>query len=282
VEGGRWLDGNGNSISPGVIGPHRATTVVERDGHPLATLIHDPALDRDLVRASAAAAGMALDNERLHAELRAQLEEVRASRERIVRAGDAERRRVERDLHDGAQQRLLALSLALHSARRQLADGEPTSAGHTLERSSEELSCAIAELRELARGIHPTVLADAGLGPAVAMLAGRMAVPVDLAVAEGRYPATVESTAYFVVSEALANITKHAGAARVGVTVAPCGSVLHVEICDDGRGGARPNPGSGLAGLDDRVAAVGGTLIIDSPPDAGTVVRATLPCAGLS
>jgi signal transduction histidine kinase len=221
---------------------------------------------------------MALENERLHAELRAQLDEVRASRERIVQAGDEERRRVERDLHDGAQQRLLALSLALHTARRQLGDGESALLADTLARSGEELATAINELRELARGIHPTVLTDAGLAPAVAMLAGRMAVPVALSVAEDRYPPTVEATAYFVISEALANITKHASATHAGVTVERHGAVLHVEVCDDGCGGAEPSPGSGLAGLEDRVAAVGGVLGVESSPGSGTVVRVDLPC----
>src|SRR5262249_38289806 len=148
-EGGRWVDAEGRQVGAETPDPSRRTTLVERDGDPLAALIHDPALDPDLVRAATAAAGMALENERLHAELRAQLEEVRASRERIVHAGDEERRRVERDLHDGAQQRLLALSLALHTARRQLGKGESALLADTLERSGEELATAITELREL-------------------------------------------------------------------------------------------------------------------------------------
>jgi signal transduction histidine kinase len=275
---GRWVDGDGRPVQLETGDERRRTTMVERDGRPLAALVHDAALDPDLVLASAAAAGMALDNERLHAELRAQLEEVRASRERIVLAGDAERRRVERDLHDGAQQRLLALSLALHTARRQLRKGERSRVADTLERAGQELSSAIEELRELARGIHPTVLTDAGLGPAVAMVAGHLAVPVDLDIAEGRYPAAIEATAYFVVSEALANVTKHARATRVGVTVGCLGDHLHVEVCDDGRGGADPRRGSGLSGLQDRVLAVGGSLSFDSRRGAGTVVRVDLPC----
>ncbi|MBO0844244.1 MAG: hypothetical protein J2P22_02360 [Nocardioides sp.] len=278
----RWVDAEGRPLRASADDERRRTTKVERDGHPLAALIHDPALDPDLVRATAAAAGMALENERLHAELRAQLGEVRASRERIVRAGDEERRRVERDLHDGAQQRLLALSLALHSARRQLGNGELSLAGQTLDRSGQELTCAIDELRELARGIHPTILTDAGLAPAVAMAAGRMSIPVDVAVTDERYSPTAEATAYFVVSEALANVTKHAAANRAGVSVGREGAVLHVEVCDDGRGGADPARGSGLAGLEDRVTAVGGTLEVDSTPGAGTVVRVDLPCGDVS
>jgi signal transduction histidine kinase len=279
--GDRWVDADGRSAEPRPPDDQRRTTMVQHDGRPLAALVHDAGLDPDLVRATAAAAGMALDNERLQAELRAQLEEVRASRERIVIAGDAERRRVERDLHDGAQQRLLALSLALRTARRQLGDGERALVEETLERIGHELTCAIGELRELARGIHPTVLTDAGLGPAVAMVAGRMSVPVDQAVADGRYPSAVEATAYFVISEALANVTKHAQASRAGVTVVRDRDLLHVEVCDDGRGGADPAVGSGLTGLQDRVATVGGTLTYDSEPGAGTVVRVDLPCAEL-
>jgi signal transduction histidine kinase len=275
---GRWVDADGRPASPEPADDRRRATMVERDGRPLAALVHDAGLDPGLVRAAAAAAGMALENERLHAELRAQLDEVRASRERIVLAGDAERRRVERDLHDGAQQRLLGLSLALHTARRQLGNGDRALVQRTLERSSEELSGAIEELRELARGIHPTVLSDAGLGPAIAMVAGRVPVPVELSVPEDRYPAAVEATAYFVVSEALANVTKHAQATHAAVTVRRCGDVLHVEVCDDGRGGADPARGTGLSGLRDRVVAVGGTLWFNGTRGAGTVVGADLPC----
>lgn len=277
---GRWVDSSGRPMSPGRAEGPRGTTVVERDGRPLATLVHDAALDPDLVRATAAAAGMALENERLHAELRAQLEELRASRERIVLAGDAERRRVERNLHDGAQQRLLALSLALHAARRQVGTGDLEQLADTLERGGQELACAIEELRELARGIHPTVLSDAGLAPAVAMAAGRMPVPVTVTVEEERYPPAVEATAYFVISEALANVTRHADARRAAVTIAREGGLLRVEVCDDGRGGAEAARGSGLVGLQDRVVAVGGTLDIESKPGAGTVVRVQLPCDG--
>jgi signal transduction histidine kinase len=274
----RWVDADGHPVDPVRSAAVRGTTMVVRDGRPLAALVHDSALDPDLVRAAAAAAGMALDNERLHAELRAQLEEVRASRERIVLAGDAERRRVERDLHDGAQQRLLALSLALHSARRQLGKDEPALVAETLERSGRELAGAIDELRELARGIHPSVLTDAGLGPALAVLAGRACVRVGVDVEERRFAPAVEATAYFVVSEALANVTKHAGATRAEVTARRVGQMLRVEVCDDGRGGADPARGSGLAGLEDRVTAIGGTLAIESAPGAGTVVYVDLPC----
>jgi len=192
-----------------------------------------------------------------------------------VQASDEQRLRIERNLHDGAQQRLLTLSLALHTARRQLqALGADADAAlvETVRGASEELRLAIEELRELARGIHPAILTDEGLGPALASLAGRTAVPVTLVeVPQGRLPRPIESTAYFVVCEALANLTKHAHAASASVRVrldhdqragrqARGQAGLLVEVRDDGVGGADPARGSGLRGLHDRVAAVGGRL----------------------
>jgi signal transduction histidine kinase/CheY-like chemotaxis protein len=288
----RWVDANGLPVtlpSPDA----RVATVVERNGQPLAALLHDPALDPGLVRAAGAAAGMAIENERLHAQVRAQLDEVRASRARIVQASDEERLRIERNLHDGAQQRLLTLSLALHTARRQLAqlgaDADPALV-ETVRRASEELRLAIEELRELARGIHPAILTDEGLGPALRSLASRTSVPVTLVeVPSGRLPQPIEATAYFVVSEALANLTKHAHATSASVRVrldhddqstgrqAGEQARLLVEVRDDGVGGADPACGSGLRGLHDRVAAVGGRLWVTSPPGQGTVVQAWLP-----
>ncbi|HEX6677474.1 MAG TPA: histidine kinase [Actinomycetes bacterium] len=299
-EGG-WVDANGQPVvlpSPGAGRGARVATVVERNGRSLAALVHDPALNPGLVRAAGAAAGMAIENERLHAQVRAQLDEVRASRARIVQASDEERRRIERNLHDGAQQRLLTLSLALHTARRQLqtlgAAADPALVA-TVRGASEELRLAIDELRELARGIHPAILTDEGLGPALASLAGRTAVPVTLLeIPPGRLPGPIEATAYFVVAEALANVTKYAHAAAASVRVQldydaqPAGTDagahagrlarLLVEVCDDGVGGADPARGSGLRGLHDRAAAVGGRLSVTSPPGRGTVVQAWLPC----
>jgi signal transduction histidine kinase len=303
-EGGhRWVDANGLPVAlpPPGVGPGpgggarrgaRVATVMERSGQPLAALLHDPALDPGLVHAAGVAAGMAIENERLHAQVRAQLDEVRASRARIVQASDNERLRIERNLHDGAQQRLLTLSLALHTARRQLtqlgADADPALV-ETLGGASEELRLAIEELRELARGIHPAILTDEGLGPALGSLAGRTAVPVTLVeVPSERLPRPIEATAYFVVSEALANLTKHAHATSASVRVrfdddqrtrrqAGGQAGLLVEVGDDGVGGADPARGSGLRGLHDRVAAVGGRLWVTSPPGHGTVVKAWLP-----
>src|SRR6266508_2800632 len=291
--GRRWVDSGGQPVAlppPGGGRGARVATVVERNGRPLAALLHDPALDPGLVQAAGAAAGMAIENERLHAQVRAQLDEVRASRARIVQAGDEERLRIERNLHDGAQQRLLTLSLALHTARRQLgADADPALL-EALRGASAELHLAIEELRELARGIHPAILTDEGLGPALGALAGRTSVPVALVeVPPGRLPRPVEAAAYFVVCEALTNVAKYADAASASVRVgidddqgsrrqAGGRTGLLVEVCDDGVGGADPARGSGLRGLQDRVAAVGGRLSVTSPPGHGTVVRAWLPC----
>jgi signal transduction histidine kinase len=254
----------------------RVDTFIEPDGRRLAVLIHDPALDEGLVRAAGAAAGMAIQNERLRAQVRAQLEEVRASRHRIVEAGDRERRRVERNLHDGAQQRLVTISLEL-AMLQQRPDLDPATLGG-LEHASAELRSAMSELRELARGIHPAILTEEGLGAAVESVADRSAVPVQVHIdLNGRMPEPVEATAYFVVTESLANVAKYAHASVVRVEVAKRDGTLHVEVSDDGQGGADIGRGSGLRGLEDRVAAVGGTLRIESPRGNGTRVLAEIP-----
>jgi signal transduction histidine kinase len=222
---------------------------------------------------------MAVENERLREQLEARLREVEASRARIVEATDEERRRVERDLHDGAQQRLLTLSLALKMARAQATSGADGELQRTLEEADTQLKRALAEIRELARGIHPAILSRSGLAAALRSLAERSPVPVEIREAPtDRYPASVEATIYFVVSEALANVGKHARASRAVVSVDGVGDVLRVEIRDDGVGGADPRAGSGLRGLGDRVAAVGGRLRVESPLSVGTVVHADVPC----
>ena len=258
---------------------HHRVTIIQRDQRPYAALIHDDALSPTLVTGVASAAGLAIENEWLHAELRAQLDEVRASRARIVAAGDEERRKVERDLHDGAQQRLLALALALRSARRQLADqADDGKAATALNRAEDELKLAIEELRELARGIHPAILTDEGLEAAVRSLAARSTVPTELVIElPGRLPGTIEATAYFAVSEALANVTKHAAATRARIEIASASDALSVRVADDGCGGADLTLGTGLRGLRDRVAAVGGVLALSSPAGGGTVLTITVP-----
>jgi len=207
----------------------------------------------------------------------ARTEELRASRARIVAAADAARRKLERDLHDGAQQRLVSLALDVRVARSRL-QKDPDSAAPFLERFAEELSGATAELRELARGIHPAVLTDRGLGPAIEALAGRATLPVEIvAVPDCRLPPIAETTAYFTVSESLANVAKYAGATQATVRLAREDGALVVEVGDDGVGGAQATTGSGLSGLADRVGACEGTLTITSPPGEGTVVRAVIP-----
>jgi len=204
--------------------------------------------------------------------------ELRASRARIVEAADAARRKIERDLHDGAQQRLVTLALDVRMARARFAR-EPESAGPFLERLGEELSQASAELRELARGIHPAVLTERGLGPAIETLAARAPVPVEVvALPAGRLPPVAEATAYFTVSEALTNVAKYAHASHATVRLEEDGGeALVVEVQDDGIGGAHASTGSGLSGLADRVGACDGSLSVTSPPGEGTLVRAVLP-----
>jgi signal transduction histidine kinase len=278
---GRYTNDDGRSVEVNEHDETRAVTVLERQGEPLAMIAHDPALleDPGLVRSVGAAVRMAVENERLREELEARLHEVEASRARIVAATDEERRRVERDLHDGAQQRLLTLSMALKMARAQAGSTDEPELQRTLAQADAELKRALVEIRELARGIHPAVLSRSGLAAALRSLAERSPVPVDIAEAPtDRFPASVEATVYFVVSEALANVGKHAGASRVTISVTPSNGALHIEVRDDGAGGADPQRGSGLLGLRDRVAALGGRFEVESPPGEGTVVRAEVPC----
>ena len=208
--------------------------------------------------------------------LRSRVDDLRDARQRILAAADAERRRIERDLHDGAQQRLVSLSVTLNLARKQAEPGSRTA--ELLDGAVEELTAGLAELRELARGIHPAVLTERGLDPALQSLAARAPLPVSVsaAVPEGLEPA-VEAAAYFVVMEALTNVAKYASATAAAVTVEQVDGHVLIGVQDDGIGGADPGAGSGLAGLADRVAALGGRLSVESPPGGGTVVRADLP-----
>jgi signal transduction histidine kinase len=213
----------------------------------------------------------------LDAELQERMQELRRSRARLVEAGDAARRRLERDLHDGAQSRLVALALLLRAARtRAGGDGELAA---LLDRAQDELRTSLAELRELARGIHPAVLTERGLEPALQSLVTRAPVPVTLeAQGEERLARPVESAAYFVVSEALANVAKYSGASRASVSVRRANGHVTIDVADDGVGGADASRGSGLRGLEDRLAALDGTLTLESPAGRGTRLRAKIPC----
>jgi PAS domain S-box-containing protein len=216
---------------------------------------------------------------RLNAELHRRLEELAASRARIVTAGDVERRRLERNLHDGAQQRLVALSLSLRLALAKL-DADPTGGREMLEGANDELQRALEELRELARGLHPAVLTDRGLRPAVEALAARVPLEVEIVdITDRRLPEPVEAAAYYLIAEALTNVTKYARASTVRVRVGASDSSIVVEVTDDGVGGADPAHGSGLRGLADRVEALGGWLEVVSPAGAGTALRAEIPGA---
>jgi signal transduction histidine kinase len=277
----RFVDVGGRPFGLPGDGSGRAVAAVERDGDTIAAIVYDATLTgaRDHVRAVGAAAALALENERLDAELRAKLAELRASRERMLRVGLEERRRLERNLHDGAQQRLVALALSMRMARDKLQE-DPEGAESLLEGAGEELESALEELRELARGLHPALLGERGLRPALETLALRAPVPVELqAVPADRLPEGVELAAYFVVAEALTNVAKYAAANSATVSVEHDNGRVVVAVADDGVGGADPEQGSGLRGLADRIAVLEGRLEVDSEPGRGTTVKASIPCA---
>jgi signal transduction histidine kinase len=277
---GRYVDADGRTVELPADGGATVTTIVEREGSPVAALVHDATLrdDPGLVEAVGAAAGLALENERLQADLRARLAELKASRTRMVEAADAERRRLERNLHDGTQQRLVSISMALALAESKLSS-DPQSARRVLEEARDGLTTALQELRELSQGIHPAVLTERGLESALRELVYLAPMPIELDVpANGRLPESVEAAAYYVVAEALANVAKYASARSVSVKVERANGTAVVEVADDGLGGADPARGSGLRGLADRVEALGGTLLVESPPGLGTHLRAEIPC----
>jgi signal transduction histidine kinase len=276
---GGWIDELGEAAATTAI-DGRAFTPIARGGKPVAGLIHDRALldDPERLKAVTEAASLAIDNERLKAQLHAQLAEVHASRARIVDAGDRELRRVERNLHDGAQQRLVGLALMLRLASRQVAGDAVMT--ELIADATRELDDALTELRELARGIHPAIVDEAGLAGALETLAERPGVPVELHLeVRQRLPQPVEVAAYYLVAEALTNVNKHAGARQATVRATVADGALHVAVSDDGSGGAGASPGSGLEGLADRVTALGGELVIDSQPGRGTTVSADIPLA---
>ncbi len=274
-----WVGIDGRPVTLPEPGGARATTLVDRDGAHLAALVHDPSLldEPELLAAVGAAAGIALENGRLQAEQKAHLEELKGSRARVIEAGQKERQRLERNLHDGAQQRLVALSLELSMLEKQLAD-DPEAAAR-LDRARGEIAASLDELRAVARGLHPAVLSGHGLEVALQSIAALSPTPVRLTVTlDGRLPEQVEMAAYYVVSESLANIGKHAEAGSVSVDVVRADGVVVIEVVDDGVGGADTERGSGLRGLADRVEALGGKLRIWSPAGGGTRLRAEMPC----
>jgi signal transduction histidine kinase len=258
----------------------RATTLIDRDGAHVAALIHDPALndEPELLDSVRAAAGIALENGRLHAELRARLDELRGSRARIVEAAFNERQQLERNLHDGAQQRLIALSLNLSLLEERVDGDAEIRAG--INQARREIAASLSELREIARGIHPAVVSAHGLNVAVEQLAARAPLPVELRVEiEERLPEPLEVAAYYVVSESLANVAKHARATSVRIDVVKENGLLVLDVVDDGVGGADSERGSGLRGLADRVETLEGRLRVWTPRGGGTRVKAEIPCA---
>jgi len=276
-----YRDVHGHAVQLPPPDAHRAVSHVDHDGRRVATIVYDATVveeDPGLVDAVGSAAALALENERLDAELRARVEEVRNSRMRLIEVGMAERRGLERNLHDGAQQRLVSLALTLRTARLRL-EGHEDGASELLDGAEQELNMAISELRELARGIHPAVLSDRGLPAALESLAGRSPVPVEVgSVPDERLPEPVELAAYYVISEALANVVKYADASYARVDVVRENGHVLVEVADDGVGGADPARGTGLRGLEDRLGALEGRLAVESRPGLGTRVKARIPC----
>lgn len=278
-EFGAYADVEGHEVAPPGPGDARSLTPILHDGARVAAIVHDPdvAEERELLAAVAAAAGIALENTRLQVELRARLEELRGSRARIVEVAQEERKRLERNLHDGAQQRLVALSMELGRLESRLGDDAPERAD--LARARGEIASSLTELRQVARGLHPAVVSSHGLEIALEQLAATAPVPVDLRIrVEPRLPEPLEVAAYYLVSEGLANIGKHAQASSVRVEVVRHGDEVLIEVSDDGIGGADTEKGSGLRGLADRVEALGGRLRVWSPAGGGTRVSAEIPC----
>ncbi len=258
----------------------RAGSVVSMDGRKVALIIHDGALleEPEKIEAVSRGAALAFENARLEAEVRANVAELRASRARIVEAADAARREIERNLHDGAQQNLVSLALKLQMARGRV-ESDPRGAIEILDGASAELEQTLAELRELARGIHPAVLSDRGLDAALLALAHRAPLPVEVGeMPAGRLPEQVEAAAYYVVAESLTNVVRYAEASRAKVDISQNNGTLLIRIADDGIGGADPSQGSGLKGLADRIAALDGSLDLESPKGEGTVVEVKIPC----
>jgi signal transduction histidine kinase len=274
-EAGSYVDIQGRRLELPAPESPRVVTHIEREGQPQAVLVHDQAAldDPALVDAVAAAARLATANARLQAEVRAQVPELRASRRRLLRARDEERRRLEQRLREGAERRLASLDRALRRARGQ---GAPETAAR-IERAGTQLGQTLVELRELAAGLHPRAVSERGLAGAVAGVAAQSPIPVDVDIKIEGLPTEVEAAAYFLCSEALANIAKHASATRAAVRMVETDELLTVEVADDGVGGTDAGSGTGLRGLADRIEALGGTLSVESPAGRGTRLVAEIP-----
>lgn len=274
-----FVDGDGRPLA--VPADDVGVTLVAPGGRRIAVLLHDPALheDRHVLDAVTAAAELALDNQRLTAEVRAQLADTRDLAGRLVTAADAERRRLERDLHDGAQQRLVCAAMALRQSVHLLESEDRVAAAAALRASLTEVEAVLGELREVANGLHPAILTDAGLVQALAALTERVPEPDVVLYAPDlpTLPATVEATGYFVAAEALTNALKHATASHISLSLGYSQGELTLVVVDDGVGGADVRGGSGLRGLRDRVTALGGTIALRSPPGGGTTLTAVIP-----
>jgi signal transduction histidine kinase len=272
-DGQDFVDDLGQPVELPAPGSGRAATAIDDGGEHVAVLVHDEALlaDGHLIESVAAAARIAVANARLQAQTQARATELEASRRRIVEAADAQRSRLEQELRQGAERRLGHVAAVLADERRTSLDGE------SIGPLEAELDDARKELREFAQGVHPTGLTSAGLMPALAQLANQLPLPVEIHGEVGRLPEPLETALYFVCSEALANVAKHASASRVSIDVSATPERVVATIADDGVGGADPASGSGLRGLADRVEALGGRLRVDSAPGTGTYVVAELP-----
>jgi signal transduction histidine kinase len=277
---GSYVDDAGRPFEIPLPGGNRSVTRVGRQGHPVAALVHDPAVLEDprLLDAVGAASRLAASYALLQAETRAQLTELHASRRRLLETGDAERRRLETRLRAGAERRLVCLGQLLHQARGRAGVNPELAAG--LDSAEVQLERTLRELRELAHGLHPQALTEHGLARALVSLAEESPVPVEFSLSVEPLPQEIEAAIYFVCSEALANVAKYASASKIGVVVATTDGAARVEVVDDGVGGADAAHGSGLRGLADRLEALGGSLAIESPPDGGTRVIGELPLAG--
>jgi signal transduction histidine kinase len=276
-----YVDGDGTPIQLPEEDSGRSSTFVGRAGQPIAVLLHDPVLEHnaELVSSVCAAASLTLENERLQAELRARLLELQASRARLVQATDAERRRIERDLHDGTQQRLVSIAMSLGLLETKL-HHQAQAAQPIVRATREALALALAELRELTHGINPPLLAERGLPAALDELCRRAGIPTRLDLTlDQRLPDQIETAGYYMVSEALTNAAKHSHGSEIRVFASYRGQRLTVEIGDNGIGGATMTGGSGMRGLADRIEALGGRFTVSSPPGRGTTLRAEIPCA---